>query len=214
MVRSFISVIEQLDKIHDVVIIDVAGLRGSLQLALQRIADTYILVANLEVASVFSTIQAIQKVSDTQSKNDFRILLNARTTQGLPRSLVQSEIIKSAELLNGQVLQSIIPFSQSLLSWPGSVGSMFLASGKKVEQALRSILIEIGYLEKEVAPSVIQPVLKQLIEKTSENLRQLRFHKSKQITKKISIANPELSDSTTHVLKAIEAPRKALPTIE
>jgi len=46
MIRTFLAVLEQLDTSFDVVIIDVAGLRGALQLALQRIADCYLYVAN------------------------------------------------------------------------------------------------------------------------------------------------------------------------
>ena len=214
MIRTFLAVLEQLDTSFDVVIIDVAGLRGALQLALQRIADCYLYVANPELASIFATIHAIQRAAETQIKQDIRIMLNTRTMQGLPRSLVSAELVKATGLDASQILAGSVPWSQALLSWPGSAGSLFTGSAKKIEHHLSQMLAELSYIDLQLTTTLKPPVIHRIIERTVSGFAKMSARRGHTPVKKISIQASGVQQPTVAAMPAIEPPRIALPMIE
>ena len=159
MIRSFISVIEQLDASFDVVIVDVAGLRGALHSALQKIADRYFIIANPDIASVFATIQTVKSVlSRSLSTDDIRIVFNARTTNGVPVAMAVNEVIAATKLLKTNISSTLIPFCQSMLSWPASGESLLAGTRKAFAKVISDILRQSGFtigIESALAPARI-----------------------------------------------------------
>jgi hypothetical protein len=134
--------------------------------------------------------------------------------QGLPRSLVSAELVKTTGLDASQILAGSVPWSQALLSWPGSAGSLFTGSAKKIEQHLSQMLAELSYIELQPTTTFKAPVMHRIIEQTVSGFAKLSTRRRQPPVKKISIQASGVQQPSVAAMPAIEPPRIALPMIE
>jgi MinD-like ATPase involved in chromosome partitioning or flagellar assembly len=103
MIRVFLSFLEQLDHLYDVILVDIAGIRGGLYSSILRVADSVIFVTNPEPASMFATTQVVKETLRLSPHPDaIRIVQNSVAPGGMFSKLVNIELLRSLKLNKSQ----------------------------------------------------------------------------------------------------------------
>jgi len=136
-IRNFMSILEIVDSIFDVVIVDVAGVRGTLLKTLYRVADSVVITVGNDPACLYATIGRVKAVKKWLSPNSqFLFLENCPSKNGLPSNILREEINIATKSEGLNWFPKTIPYCSSANRWPGS-GDTILSHGRR---SLRSAL--------------------------------------------------------------------------
>ena len=146
-IRSLLAVMTHLDHSFDIVIIDMAGLRGALAVALQKLADLSYIVVNPDIASMSAAALSIRHLlSYLPDSRDIRILQNNRTGVGLSSRFILEEIASATKIPKKQIFAESLPFSRTATSWPASGKTLLNDRSVGFESILASSLVDLGLI--------------------------------------------------------------------
>lgn len=146
-IRIFLSFLEQLDHLYDVILVDIAGIRGGLYNSILRVADSVIFVTNPEPASMFATTQVVKETLRLSPHPDaIRILQNSTAPGGMFAKLVNIELLRSLKLNKSQCMETFIPYVSAAAKWPGSGQTMDILCKSKLEKTFNQFIQELGIL--------------------------------------------------------------------
>lgn len=147
LVGIFLSFLESLDAISEIVIVDIAGLRGSLYHALLKVADKIVFVLQNDPASLFASVHTLKGIlSVISSSKDLFLIENARASEGLPAGFISSELARKLNLPSpGLRLHSIVRCKHGA-RWPASGGTIYSQSTKSAQHSIVQLLDSMGLL--------------------------------------------------------------------
>lgn len=180
-----LSMIEILMDQFDIVLVDIAGVEGVLQFALQCRADSKLLVTSNDPASVHLLNTMINKLAETPGEGDIQVLINNSNERGLSYDDVLDFLYYNKHFEEDMVLPNPLPFDLCARNWIGTGNSFYTEGAKNVQKILEAILL--GTLN------------------TSEEVRPV-YHRSQGLLDNLKrfVKKPRLQ-------KKLETPRKALP---
>ena len=119
--KVFLSILEVIDSIFDLVIIDAACISGSLRKALYRVADSVVMVVNNDPASLYATASGIRRIKSLLAPSSkLYFVENGSTRFGLSRSVLVRELNAATRSSNENWLPLAVPFCRAASRWPGS----------------------------------------------------------------------------------------------
>jgi MinD-like ATPase involved in chromosome partitioning or flagellar assembly len=137
--RTFIAVIEVLDSLFDCVVVDMGSVRGPLLRSLYRAADAALFVINNDAASVYASVDRLQRVRSLLAPEASLVVVeNGSQRHGLPASVLHKEFSRAAQISEKVWSAMPIPFCRTGHKWPGSSGTLFSQSSSSVKQAITS----------------------------------------------------------------------------
>lgn len=146
--RSFLSFIEQLDIIFDIVLIDIAGIRGAVHQSLIRVADKVIFVSNPEPASIYSTIQLVQEaLRISPHPEDINLIHNCVAPRIMPVIASQNELCRATQLKKENIFPIAVPFVHQAARWPASGTTMISGTKGQIEKVITKALQSFGLVD-------------------------------------------------------------------
>ncbi len=138
--RVLASFFETLELGSDIVLVDVGSLRGIFRDVLYRIADRVICVVNNDPASLFASIDRIERIR-RQAGADGRISIveNGSFSAGVSNQLLREEFARAARVDASDWMSCTIPFCRKGSCWPASGGTLLSVSSARVNRTIKRI---------------------------------------------------------------------------
>lgn len=153
-IRTFLSFLEALDKIVDILIVDIAGIRGALREALIRVGDKILFTVQNDPASLFASIHALRGVCAlTATIKDVILVENAHSRQGLPSDFLRDEIARQLRIEVGGISIITVPHCVRGGRWPASGGTLMSEGARPVQGALREIAETLNLIPRRLVES-------------------------------------------------------------
>jgi hypothetical protein len=197
--RIFAAVFEALDSQADCVLVDVGAIRGMLRSVLYRIADILLFVVNNDPASLFASIDRVERSQSALSAGaKLFVIENGAFSGGLSNELLRDEFVRSAKIERSQWIDGALPFCSQGARWPASGGTLFSQGSRRLGARLSAMAEALGLIPASSAQSV--PFWHRLPSWKGKT------HKSANAEK---IALPSPSETTPH--EFVRNPQKKLP---
>ncbi len=138
--RNFLSIIEIVDSLYDVVIVDVGSARGTVLKTLYRVADTVLMLVNNDPASLYATVSRMSLVRQWINPTaDLVLLENSPQKTGLPSEVIRREINLATKSDESRWFTKAIPECRTAARWPGSGDTIFSRGKKSVGATLTQL---------------------------------------------------------------------------
>ncbi|MCB0352168.1 MAG: ParA family protein [Bdellovibrionales bacterium] len=150
VIRSFISVFQFLDEAFDCILIDLAGVRGPLEKAIHRLADTHLFVLSNDPAALYASAARMKSLQESLAHGGELIVADVTAPLALSRSLLRDEFCRAARIEPERFIRDSIPYSKDVRRWPGSGASPFTLGKSDFSSSIESLAVK---LFPEIAPS-------------------------------------------------------------
>jgi len=151
--RIYAALFESLDTQADVVLVDVAATRGMLRSVLYRIADVLLFVVNNDPASLFASIDRVERAHSALSAGaKLFIVENGSFAGGLSNELLREEFVRSAKIERSQWIDGALPFCRQGARWPASGGTLYSQGARRMVSRLTEIAEALSLI-----PAVSKP---------------------------------------------------------
>jgi MinD-like ATPase involved in chromosome partitioning or flagellar assembly len=145
--RIFAGVFEALDSEADCILVDVGAIRGMLRSVLYRIADTLLFVVNNDPASLFASIDRVERAQSALSAGaKLFVVENGAFSGGLSNELLREEFVRSAKVDRSQWIEGSLPFCRQGARWPASGGTLFSQGSKRLAARLTAVAEALGLI--------------------------------------------------------------------
>ncbi len=172
--RNFLSVIEIVDSLYDVVIIDVGSIRGAVLKTLYRVADTVLMLVNNDPASLYATVSRMSLVRQWINPTaDFILVENFPHKSGLPSEILRREINLATNGDESRWYTKVLPECRAAARWPGSGDTIFSRGKRSLSQALSGLaerILKVGIASETAAPARDFGIFSTLRDKFSRTL--------------------------------------------
>lgn len=148
--RLMLSLLENLDKDFDYIIVDMAGSRGALFDIFYKVADILLVLVGSDPASMYATSQRLKKLKTlchTQTK--IRLIENLKGEKGSYGTLLRDDFSRVANVKPDEWIRIPLNYCKRAKRWPGSSSSMFGQASVPLKNAISKMCLELKLITKE-----------------------------------------------------------------
>lgn len=152
--RVFISLLEMLDSMFDLILVDASSCRGCVLHTFYRAADSVLFVVDSDPASLFSSSERLMRLKDSLSPHARLLVVenDSGRGKGLDRGLMIQELEECAGVSAHEWFDGGLSFCRQAARWPGSGLTLFSAGRRQLQKTVE------GIAERLLESELVRPV--------------------------------------------------------
>lgn len=143
--RIFTQFLEILQNSNRYIVVDLAALRGLFRDVLYRAADTLLCVVNNDPASLFASLDRVERIRrGAGAEARLSLVENGSFGIGVSNDLLRTEFARAAHLDDSSWMPCTIPFCTKGAAWPASGGTLLSVASGKTAKSLQKIVAALS----------------------------------------------------------------------
>lgn len=166
--RLMLSLLENMDKDFDYIIVDMAGSRGALFDVFYKVADMLLVVVGSDPASMYATSQRLRRLRGLcHVQTKIRLIENMKGEAGSYGTLLRDDFSRFASVKTEEWIRTPLSFCKRAKRWPGSGASMFGQASVQLKNAISQICLELNLISKDDV-NLIESIFSKFFNKTKK----------------------------------------------